>query len=160
MSSSTVRNIVRRSPLLKRHVSSKPTPSPPEFSLPPSKLRALISLYHRSGQFITAEGLDDAIDRAFTVKDQRYIHNSPFGLGDLKSEVTRQRSAPKFGRVIDNVVSKEGMYEERERRVAAVFEALYGTQEGRKPGLEILQERWDLVDQTLSDAASEGQKQS
>lgn len=94
------------------------------------------------------------------MKDQRYIHNSPFGLGDLKSEVTRRRSAPKFGRVIDNFVSKEGMYEERERRVAAVFEALYGTQEGRKPGLEILQERWDLVDQALSDAASEGKKQS
>ncbi|THH12626.1 hypothetical protein EW146_g7521 [Bondarzewia mesenterica] len=152
------RNISRRTLLLRRHVSSTPSSAPPTFSLPPSKLRALISLYHQSGQFITPKSLDKAIDNAFTEKETALLRAIPYVVGNLKAEVSRRRSLPKFGQVDEIDSSEEGMSEEKNRRVSAVFEALYGTQAGRNPGLEVLQDTWASNEQRLQEAESEIQE--
>lgn len=66
---------------------------------------------------------------------------------DLLNQVKNKRLAQKFGR-------PEGdrplmVKDERSRRVEQVFQALYGTEASRKPGLEILQERWAEVQERL-----------
>ena len=140
-----------------RSMSSKPNPQTPphDFVLPPKKLRALVSLYHQSKSFITPENLDEAIDRAFSeplsvrVFEGRRLVEWPA----LRLEVKERERLSKFGfpETLNSVTSmyEVGHHEERERRIEQVFDAMYGTSETDKPGLELLQDTWVDVEQRL-----------
>jgi hypothetical protein len=148
---------------LARSMSSKPNPQTPphDFVLPPKKLRALVSLYHQSKSFITPETLDEAIDRAFAeppsvrVFGNRRLVDWP----SLRLEVKERDRVSKFGlpETLNSVLTmyEVGYYEERERRVEQVFDAMYGTLETDKPGLELLQDTWVDVEQRLKGEDSE-----
>ena len=151
------RRVACRAKPLARSMSSKPNPQTPphDFVLPPKKLRALVSLYHQSKSFITADNLDDAIDRAFSeppsvrVFEGRRLVDWP----SLRLEVKERDRLSKFGlpETLNSVLSmyEVGYHEERERRVEQVFDAMYGTLETDKPGLELLQDTWVDVEQRL-----------
>lgn len=142
---------------LARSVSSKPNPHtpPPDFVLPPKKLRALVSLYHQSKSFITPENLDEAIDRAFAEPPSVRVFGSQrlIDYPSLRLEVKERKRLSKFGlpETLNSVLNmyEVGYYEERERRVEQVFDAMYGTSETDKPGLELLQDTWVDVEQRL-----------
>ncbi|KAI0301816.1 hypothetical protein B0F90DRAFT_250355 [Multifurca ochricompacta] len=140
---------------LARHMSSKPnaqTPLP-NFALPPKKLRALVSLYHQSNSFITPENLDEEIDRAFLeVPAMRTFGNRRVDWPSLRLEVKERKQLSKFGlpETLNSALSMyEAGYEEREKRVEQVFDAMYGTWQTNKPGLELLQDTWEGVEQRL-----------
>ena len=120
--------------------SSTPTPetktSPTQ--LPPEKMRALISLYHQSKDFISPLNLSNKIDEVFA-KDF-YANSSMFtGYSELKSRMAERKAAP----VIGNAQNKEQLMDSTwstgpaERREEMVFDALYGVNDGM-PGLETL----------------------
>jgi hypothetical protein len=148
---------------LARRMSSKPadpqTP-PQDFVLPPKKLRALVSLYHQSKSFITPENLDEAIDRAFTDPPSVRVRNRrQADWASLRLEVKERDNLSKFGlpETLNSALSMYEVryYEERERRVEQVFDAMYGTSEVEKPGLELLQDTWEDVEQRLKGEDSE-----
>ncbi len=144
-------------------MSSKPTPQAPpsDFVLSPKKLRALVSLYHQSRSFITPENLDEAIDRAFAEPPSVRV----FGNGrtvdwpSLRLEVKERDALSKFGlpETLNSVMSmyEAGYLEEREKRVEQVFDAMYGTWETDKPGLELVQDTWEDVEKRLKGEDSE-----
>lgn len=142
---------------LARSMSSKPNPQTPpdDFVLPPKKLRALVSLYHQSKSFITHENLDEAIDRAFTDPPsvRVYWNRRLVDWPSLRLEIRERERLSKFGlpETLNSVLStyEMGYYEEREKRVEKVFDAMYGTLETDKPGLELLQDTWVDVEQRL-----------
>ena len=141
----------RPTPLV-RHVSSKQTP-PPGFVLPPKKLRALVALYHQTKSFITPENLDEAIDRAFLdVPGMREFGQRKIDWPSLRLEVKERELLFKFG-LPETLRSTLSMYaaghEEREGRIEEVFDAMYGTCQTNKPGLELLQDTWEDVEQRL-----------
>jgi len=150
------RTACRAKPLT-RSMSSKPIPQEPPsgFVLPPEKLRALVSLYHQSRSFITPENLDEAIDRAFAespsvrVFENRRMADWP----SLRLEVKERDRLSKFGlpETLNSMLSmyEVGFYEEREKRVERVFDAMYGTWETDKPGLELVQDTWEDVENRL-----------
>ena len=148
---------------LTRCMSSKPnseTP-PPGFVLPPKKLRALVSLYHQSRTFITPENLDEAIDRAFSEPPSVRIFGGRRTVDwpSLRLEVKERERVSKFGlpETLNSVLSTyEAGYEEREGRVEQVFDAMYGTLETDKPGLELLQDTWEDVEERLKGEEEEG----
>ena len=102
-------------------------------------MRALISLYHQSKDFITPSNLSDKIDEVFA--QNFYANNALFaGHLDLSNIINERNSAPAVG----NVQTKEqfqpqgwftGPKEDRDRMVS---DALYGTSDGDMPGLEAL----------------------
>ncbi len=152
-----------RAKRLARSMSSKPTPQAPpsDFVLSPKKLRALVSLYPQSRSFITPENLDEAIDRAFAEPPSVRV----FGNGrtvdwpSLRLEVKERDALSKFGlpETLNSVMSmyEAGYLEEREKRVEQVFDAMYGTWETDKPGLELVQDTWEDVEKRLKGEDSE-----
>jgi len=151
---SIVRRVARRPTPLARHLSSQQTP-PPGFALPPKKLRALVTLYHQSKTFITPENLDEAIDRAFLdVPAMRAFGHRKMDWPDLRLEVKERQLLSKYG-LPETLASSLGMYEpgyeKREGRVEQVFDAMYGTWETNKPGLELLQDTWEDVEQRIEE---------
>ncbi|KAI0254281.1 hypothetical protein BJV78DRAFT_1186715 [Lactifluus subvellereus] len=149
------RRAASRAKVLGRNMSSRPNPQtpPPGFALPPKKLRALVALYHQSKSFITLENLDEAIDRAFVdTPSMRIFGNRRVDWPSLRLEVKERERLSKFG-LPETLNSALGMYEvgyeERERRVEQVFDAMYGTWQTDKPGLELLQDTWEDVEQRL-----------
>jgi hypothetical protein len=136
-------------------MSSRPNPQtpPPGFALPPKKLRALVALYHQSKSFITHDNLDEAIDRAFVdMPNMRVFGNRRVDWPSLRLEVKERERLPRFGHpeTLDSALSIYGAgYEEREGRVEQVFDAMYGTWQINKPGLELLQDMWEDVEQRL-----------
>jgi len=135
----------------------KPNPSSPGlgFALPPQKLRALVSLYHQSQSFITSEEkLDEAIDRAFADAGGMRVFGARRTLDwpDLRLEVKERERLSKFG-LPETLGSALSLYEtgseEREGRVEQVFDAMYGTWQTDKPGLELLQDTWEDVEERL-----------
>jgi hypothetical protein len=137
-------------------MSSKPTPEapPPGFVLPPKKLRALVSLYHQSRSFITPDNLDEAIDRAFAEPPSVRIFGNRRTLDwpSLRLEVKEREHRSKFGlpETLTSVLAMyEDGYEEREGRVEQVYDAMYGTWQTDKPGLELLQDTWEDVEERL-----------
>jgi hypothetical protein len=135
----------------------KPRPNPqtpaPGFALPPQKLRALVALYHQSQSFVTLENLDEAIDRAFTdAANVRVFGTRKLDLPALRLEVKERERLSKFG-LPETLGSALSMYEAgwegREGRVEQVFDAMYGTWETNKPGLELLQDTWEDVEERL-----------
>ncbi|KAH9077455.1 hypothetical protein EDB83DRAFT_2350113 [Lactarius deliciosus] len=151
-------SVARRATPLVRHVSSKlnlQTPPPGGFALPPKKLRALVTLYHQSKSFITPENLDESIDRAFLeVHGTRTFGHRKLDWPSLRLEVKERKRLSKFG-LTETLTSTLGMYEagyeERETRVEQVFDAMYGTWQTNKPGLELLQDTWEDVEQRLKE---------
>jgi len=150
------RTACRAKPLARR-MSSKPNSQTPphDFVLPPKKLRALVSLYHQSKTFITPENLDEAIDRAFAEPPSVRIYGNRrlVDWPSLRLEVKEREKLSKFGfpETLNSLPSmyEVGYYEERERRVEQVFDAMYGTLETDKPGLELLQDTWVDVENRL-----------
>jgi len=104
-------------------------------------MRALISLYHQSKDFISPGNLSDKIDEVFA-KDF-YSNSSMYaGYGELRSMMAERKAAP----VIGNAQTKEQIVAKSwsvgpaaARREEMVFDALYGVNEGM-PGLETLLE--------------------
>ncbi|KAI0316710.1 hypothetical protein OF83DRAFT_1172637 [Amylostereum chailletii] len=135
--STTVRTIFRRTPTLKRNLSSKPSSTAPEFSLPPEKLRALISLYHQTESFVTPENLERKITDTFVYNPD--IHKGvegPFmGWSDISSQARDRLKMDKLAHPDTNV---------------QVFEALYGTSHGKKAGLETIRESWGQLEERLN----------
>lgn len=141
----------------------KPRPNPqtppPGFALPPQKLRALVALYHQSQSFVTLENLDEAIDRAFTDSaNMRVFRTRKLDLPALRLEVKEREGLSKFG-LPETLGSALKMYEagweEREERVEQVFDAMYGTWQTNKPGLELLQDTWEDVEERLKGESEE-----
>jgi hypothetical protein len=137
--------------------SSKPNPSkalpPPGFALPAQKLRALVALYHQSQSFVTPEKLDEAIDRAFAdVTNLRVFRPRRLDWPDLRLEVKERERLSRFG-LPETLGSALSLYEagceEREGRVEQVFDAMYGTCQTDKPGLELLRDTWEDVEERL-----------
>ena len=149
---SVARRVARRPTPLVRHVSSKQTP-PPGFALPPQKLRALVDLYHQSKSFITPENLDEAIDHAFldvpgiTAFSRERTKDWP----TIRLEAKERQRLSKFGLPETLNSSLDMGYEDREARVEQVFDAMYGTWETNKPGLGLLQDTWEDVEQRLKE---------
>lgn len=120
-----------------------------EFSLPPAKLRALISIYHQSAHFITPQNLSDAIDRAFigdasnTAVDLSVEASSE----DIKEKLKSRRIVPATGPWSTNEThfkmsdtSSQIWASRRSEKEQKVMNVLYGTDKEGKPGLEILEE--------------------
>jgi hypothetical protein len=145
-------------------MSSRPNPQapPPDFVLPPKKLHALVALYHQSKSFITAENLDEAIDRAFADSTGlRILGHRRVDWPSLRLEVKERERLSKFGlpETLDSVLSMyEAGYEEREGRVEQVFDAMYGTWQTNKPGLELVRDTWDDVEGRLKDPGGGGEE--
>jgi hypothetical protein len=142
------RRSFRSSLPLRRYVSSQANPQAP--SLPPSKLRALVSIYHQSAHFITPNNLSSAIDQAF-IGDPDDIEGitttgKEMGYRDLSKAFRRQQSQVKTGtwRRMGRQFEAEYLPMEwsdgdigRNKKIVA---ALYGTDEDGKPGLDVLKE--------------------
>jgi len=145
-------------------MSSKPNPQapPPGFVLQPKKLHALVALYHQSKSFITLENLDDAIDRTFAdPTGLRVLGNRRIDWPSLRLEVKERERLSKFGLpdTLDSVLSRyEAGYEEREGRVEQVFDAMYGTWQTNKPGLELVQDTWEDVEERLESRGGGGEE--
>ncbi|TFY72486.1 hypothetical protein EVG20_g498 [Dentipellis fragilis] len=129
----------------------------PQFSLSPAKLRALISLYHQSGNFITPANLDTEIDKAFTdVPDLVSVANSKFTTyTDLKADVSARRVAPKYIQTEDYARERTGYGGSDATRRNQVFEALYGTANVSSIGLGLLEDEWEMAEERLKDAKNE-----
>jgi hypothetical protein len=149
-------------------MSSKPTPQepPPGFSLPPKKLRALVSLYHQSRSFITPENLDEAIDSAFAEAPSVRVFGSRRTIDwpSLRLEVKERGRVSKFGfpETLDSesvLTVYDAQHEEREGRLEKVFDAMYGTLEMNKPGLELLQDTWEDVEKRLNGEEEEEEEE-
>ena len=101
-------------------------------------MRALISLYHQSKDFISPANLSDKIDEVFA-KDF-YANSSMFaGYNDLRSMVAERKAAPIIGnaQTKEQIAAKAWSMGPTARREEMVFDALYGVNEGM-PGLETL----------------------
>lgn len=147
---------------LARSMSSKPNPQTPphDFVLPPQKLRALVSLYHQSKSFITPENLDEAIDRAFAEPlSVRAFERRLVSWPALHMEIRNRDRLSKFGlpETLHSMLSmyEVGYHDQREKRVEQVFDAMYGTSDMDKPGVELLQDTWVDVEQRLKEEGSE-----
>lgn len=130
--------------------------------LPPHKLRALVSLYHQSDDFITPENLLDRIDAAF-ITDAYQPHNTPDRSRHESYEdiLKGQRSVPRMSPWnLESVTSSRAPYTAdpssfgswsgtvpgRERQIV---DALYGVDSPRidahpLPGYDTLKEAREL----------------
>jgi hypothetical protein len=144
--SSATRRSLRSSPSFNRYVSSTPLAT----SLTPAKLRALISIYHRSEHFITPQNLSSAIDQAF-IGDPDEIEGittttKEMDFWELRKALRRRESQMMTGRWkrVESKLEPDYLPREwsegRRGRESAILGALYGTDEAGKPGLEVLQE--------------------
>ncbi|KAF9057365.1 hypothetical protein BJ165DRAFT_26702 [Panaeolus papilionaceus] len=127
-------------------------------SLPPAKVRALISLYHQADSWITPENLLDRIDEAFlpTVGKNVLVEETPemrmqsmASLPDLRNALRKMKTAPKMAQWDTDTTKKDYVPGEqwsdvRSKREMKVIEALYGVNTTVKgkilPGLDALEE--------------------
>jgi len=101
-------------------------------------MRALISLYHQSKDFISPANLSDKIDEVFA-KDF-YQNGSVFaGYHTLRSMVEERKAAPVIGnaQTREQIAAKIWPVGPVARRERMVVDALYGVDEDM-PGLETL----------------------
>jgi hypothetical protein len=155
---------INRVQVVKRHVSSKT----PQRSLPPAKMRALISLYHQSESFITPENLSARIDQAFLGQESLARVASPNAtLTDLRRIIQKRKENPRMGVWGDDRYLSQrpeqmapgwsGGFSFREQ---SVMNALYGVDQGGKPGLEVLEESAERIQQDLEDDMMDGEGES
>lgn len=125
-------------------------------ALPPHKVRALISLYHQSQDFITEENLDAAIDKAFiddrTVRDSNLSPEEAYT--DLRSKLFRRLGTSKVGQStyvepIRDGPEKQIWSETLAPREKAVISALFGVEGSAKPQLETLEDEGERIEKTL-----------
>lgn len=157
--------MVRRKLLLRssltRHGSTFPsssspsTPTPglktPATQLSPEKMRALISLYHQSKDFISPANLSDKIDEVFA-KDF-YANGTSFaGYGNLLGMTTERRAAPIIGnpQTKDQVEPQRWSARPAAKREQMVVDALYGVDEDM-PGLETLLDEEGRISKAAKD---------
>jgi hypothetical protein len=151
------RQSLRSSLSLHRCLSSTAAPLPP--SLPPAKLRALISIYHQSAHFITPQNLSDAIDQAFVgdPDDIQLNTNEMDGFELTKAFRRRENLIPtgRWNRVQKGLMSQHlshGWVDGRIGREKQIIGALYGIDETGNPGLEVLlEERTRLIQNAKDD---------
>lgn len=117
-------------------------------------MRALISLYHQADSFITPENLSAHIDDVFVNKKALDKFHDPDerSLTNLWRELNIRRSLPKVGDGKDlfkqsharsSIVQKfSGV---QDIRGSEVRNALYGTEDAGKPGLEVLEEEHERI---------------
>jgi hypothetical protein len=143
-------------PSFVRQVSSKSTStsqSPKQLPpLAPEKLRALVSLYHESQNFISEKNLSAQIDRIFATS---FYSSASGGIrftskGVLRAMLHQRRSSPRVG-VPDMVNLERGWSNiDSGRRNQEVFDALYGV-ENTNPGLDALLDEEDRIKRILQE---------
>lgn len=157
--------------IIRRHVSAKSPKAPSHRTLPDAKMRALISLYHQSDTFITPENLLERIDEVFLPSDPSASIRPPITLRDLHNALHDQRnaplstewdSAPSALLASDYPESKNEWSAMTDARELKVIEALYGVDTTHNrvtmPGLEVLEESVDTLEQNLADDLEEDLK--
>ena len=135
------------------------------FKLPEAKLRALITLYHRSSSFITPANLSSRIDSAFTGTSSIIGSSGTYSMEYrvLEAQVLhkRERTTPKslnYRNVpLNNFDPTTWSGVMRGERQALVSATLWGIKVGGRPSLETVQETsatnkesGDLLDQTVN----------
>jgi hypothetical protein len=155
--------------LLERNLSTKPRPAAASqvdvlshTTLPASKMRALISLYHQADSWVTAENLLQKIDEAFLESESLALgterterQDNMVSVADMKHYIGLRRQAPKMAQWDSsssggNLAASQWSESGKNRRDLKVLEALYGvtafdhistnTSQPFLPGLEVLQE--------------------
>ena len=120
-------------------------------------MRALISLYHQADSFITLDNLEQRIHLSFLNSDPlARVMSSNLTYTDLRRLIDERRSAPRMGAGNDNPthislpVQRETLWSERSTgREMRVFQALYGVDAAGKPGLEVLEESKERIEQNI-----------
>ncbi|KAK0453530.1 hypothetical protein EV421DRAFT_1687712, partial [Armillaria borealis] len=121
-------------------IKRKPTKQVP--TLPPEKLRALISVYHGTESFVTLENLSDRIDDAFIRSVGDTALNSFKKYDNLRKHRLAQKEMSELWEWDLQIAVGNPAMEEREARIV---EALYGVDTSdplynRYPGLDLLQD--------------------
>ncbi|CAL1702309.1 unnamed protein product [Somion occarium] len=161
MSSAALRSTTRFPTALRRFASSQASASSnaaassSKSSLPPHKLRALISLYHKSDKFITPDTLDEAIDRAFSetgVVSSMSAAESDYAV--LVNELNARRKDPKIGNTGVSAYATNTEFVDRWSDTKSVREhrvqnALFGTEGYGRAGLEVLEEERERISKHL-----------
>lgn len=108
--------------------------------LPKKKLRALVSLYHRTATFLTPETLDRHIEQEFAVDPRKPQFLAQM---DLKKEVSSKNYIPEMTtRGLGGIIGG-GLHTsiaERRTRRTRLTGALWGVDEDGNPDLEALEE--------------------
>lgn len=175
--SATARNAIKRAHIARYHCSAKCRSEEPgsaghgasasrsrsEWSLPDHKLRALISLYHESKSFITPHNLEQEIYKTFVDRTERLPSTDYVNFYDLRDQVADRRLQPKFGEPENGLVPNPPSYahavsEKVSERANAVLSALYGASGPARPGLELLEETWEQVEEKLKQHEEEMQQ--
>ncbi|KAH9938430.1 uncharacterized protein B0H18DRAFT_1112587 [Fomitopsis serialis] len=129
---------LRRASGAKRCASSSSSVAKrPTTPVPKERMRALVSLYHQSSQFVTPSNLSATIDYEFVTK---HAWERAMAADALKA-------SPKIGdsrvpHATDSVEMWSGSRHEKEQKV---MRALYGLEAGQRPGLEVLEDESDRV---------------
>jgi len=155
--------------LLERNTSTKSRPDTASqvnvhvlshSTLPPPKLRALISLYHQADSWVTPENLEKKIDEAFVQPESLALSSgreeSMVSVSDMKGYIKLRRHAPKIAQWDSSLSDGESAISQwsesgKSKRDKKVVEALYGvtafdhssttkTTLAFLPGLEVVQE--------------------
>ncbi|KAI0028199.1 hypothetical protein K488DRAFT_73953 [Vararia minispora EC-137] len=118
----------------------------PNFNLPQEKLRGLISLCHEASTYVTRETLEERIidtfiNRTTVLEDVTGAHKS---YSTLRGDVARRDGEPRM------YMQTEFQDRMSQQRLKRVFGALYGTADGYLPGLELMLESWDTIEQRLA----------
>ena len=124
-------------------------------------MRALISIYHQSENFITPENLSEMIDDAF-IYNIRYPESVESDYYALEGVVAAQKRKPKVGMgvmaVRDTVDQDEMWSASRPKRETLLLNALFGTEGKFKPGLEMVEDEFDRVKAKLEEEKQEQAK--
>ncbi|KAF8639868.1 hypothetical protein AX17_001123 [Amanita inopinata Kibby_2008] len=143
-------------------------------TLPPAKMRALVSLYHQADTFITPENLSQRIDEAFVLREENngmlmiggpsvadWRETALLTLPQLREALEAQREAP---RVMEpdremRMMARESLpygstwSDRRTVRERKVMEVLYGVERVKGgemlPGLEVLLEERERLEKDM-----------
>lgn len=132
----------------------------PKSSLPPQKLRTLVSLYHQAEHFITRENLSQRIDDAFVLRGNgptgqgitmRMSPETPLSL--IRLNVEAQKRMPKFDEPNQAIARQNNPYvkagmmwsDMRSPREMEVFQALYGVEGRGRPGYDVLKDEEERI---------------
>ncbi|KAH9844026.1 uncharacterized protein C8Q71DRAFT_730966 [Rhodofomes roseus] len=142
---------LRRASGAKRCASSaSSTAKRPMLPVPKERMRALVSLYHQSDQFLTPSNLAATIDYEFITKHTEGMsvgRSDEYNYANLQEQHRQLKASPKIG---DSRVSFESEKVEmwsgsRHVRDRKVLRALYGLEFGKRPGLDVLEEESERV---------------
>ncbi|KAF9821428.1 hypothetical protein IEO21_00674 [Rhodonia placenta] len=145
-----LRASLRRTASLRRRSSSSLSP---KVTLPPAKMRSLVSLYHQAETFITPQNLSTVIDYEFIYRRQKItsLRSDEDSFYDLQAELASRKIQPKIGEANQARTQSEtsrDWSEKRSERENKVVNALYGTDGGR-PGFDVLEEEADYIKDLL-----------